>query len=72
MKILGTITVETIIVDTFILLIVCSIIILLHVKKIRTLRNSLAVTDQTQRRMNIVVTVIISTCIIIICIVSLV
>lgn len=70
MKILGTITVETIIVDTFILLIVCSIIILLHVKKIRTLRNSLAVTDQTQRRMNIVVTVIIS--IIIICIVSLV
>lgn len=70
MKILGTITVETIIVDTFILLIVCSIIILLHVKKIRTLRNSLAVTDQTQRRMNIVVKVIIS--IIIICIVSLV
>lgn len=70
MKILGTITVETIIVDTFILLIVCSIIILLHVKKIRTLQNSLAVTDQTQRRMNIVVTVIIS--IIIICIVSLV
>lgn len=70
MKILGTITVETIIADTFILLIVCSIIILLHVKKIRTLRNSLAVTDQTQRRMNIVVTVIIS--IIIICIVSLV
>lgn len=70
MKILGTITVETIIVDTFILFIVCSIIILLHVQKIRTLRNSLAVTDQTQRRMNIVVTVIIS--IIIICIVSLV
>lgn len=70
MKILGTITVETIIVDSFILLIICSIIILLHVKKIRTLRNSLAVTDQTQRRMNIVVTVIIS--IIIICIVSLV
>lgn len=70
MKILGTLTVETIIVNTFILLIVCSIIILLHVKKIRTLRNSLAVTDQTQRRMNIVVTVIIS--IIIICIVSLV
>lgn len=70
MKILGTITVETIIVDTFILLIVCSIIVLLHVKKMRTLRNSLAVTDQPQRRMNIVVTVIIS--IIIICIVSLV
>lgn len=71
MKILGTITVETIIVDTFILLIVCSIIVLLHVKKkMRTLRNSLAVSDQTQRRMNIVVTVIIS--IIIICIVSLV
>lgn len=70
MKILGTITVETIIVDTFILLIVGSIIVLLHVKKMRTLRNSLAVTDQPQRRMNIVVTVIIS--IIIICIVSLV
>lgn len=70
MKILGTITVETIIVDTFILLIVGSIIVLLHVKKMRTLRNSLAVTDQPQRRMNSVVTVIIS--IIIICIVSLV
>lgn len=70
MKILGTITVETIFVDTFILLIVCSIIILLHVKKIRTLRHSLAVTDQTQRRMKIVITVIIS--LIIICIVSLV
>ncbi|XP_052680271.1 trace amine-associated receptor 6-like [Crassostrea angulata] len=48
------------IVNFFILLIVCSIMTLLHVKKIRTLQNSLSVTEQSQRRMNIVVTVIIS------------
>lgn len=36
----------------------CSIIFTLHVKKIRTLRSSMSVTDQAQRRMNIVVTVI--------------
>lgn len=60
MAIISTITVGTIIFDTFILLIVCSIIILLHVKKkIRTLQHSPAVTDQTSR-MNIVVTLIIS------------
>ncbi|XP_052677164.1 somatostatin receptor type 5-like [Crassostrea angulata] len=44
----------------FIPLTVCSIIITLHVKKIRTLRSSMSVTDQAQRRMNIVVTVITS------------
>ncbi|XP_052680279.1 melanocortin receptor 4-like [Crassostrea angulata] len=49
----------SLIVNVFVLLIVCSIITLLHVKKIRTLRNSLSVTDHSQRRMNIVVTVII-------------
>ncbi|XP_052680275.1 somatostatin receptor type 5-like [Crassostrea angulata] len=46
-------------VNVFMLLIVCSIMALLHVKKIRTLQNSLSVTEQSQRRMNIVVTVII-------------
>lgn len=39
-------------------LIVCSIVIILHVVKIRTLQSSLSVTDQAQRKMNIVVTVI--------------
>lgn len=42
------------------LLTFCSIMTLLHVKKIRTLQNSLSVTDQSQRRMNVVVTLIIS------------
>lgn len=46
--------------NVLILLIVCSVVALLHVKKIRTLQNSLSVTEQSQRRMNIVVTVIIS------------
>lgn len=38
--------------DIIIFLIVCSIIIMLHVIKIRTLRSSMSVTDQAQRRMN--------------------
>uniref|UniRef100_A0A8W8LHA6 G-protein coupled receptors family 1 profile domain-containing protein n=1 Tax=Magallana gigas TaxID=29159 RepID=A0A8W8LHA6_MAGGI len=40
--------------------IVCSIIIMLHVKKIKTLRSSMSLTDQTQRRMNIVVSLTIT------------
>uniref|UniRef100_A0A8W8LMD6 G-protein coupled receptors family 1 profile domain-containing protein n=2 Tax=Magallana gigas TaxID=29159 RepID=A0A8W8LMD6_MAGGI len=48
------------VVNVFTLLIVCSIMTLLHVKKIRTLQNSLSVTDQSQRRMNIVVAMILS------------
>lgn len=48
-----------IIIDVVILLTVCLIMILFHVRKIRTLQNSLSVTDQSQRRMNIVVTVIV-------------
>uniref|UniRef100_A0A8W8LLS4 G-protein coupled receptors family 1 profile domain-containing protein n=1 Tax=Magallana gigas TaxID=29159 RepID=A0A8W8LLS4_MAGGI len=46
--------------NVFILLIVCSIMTILHVKKIRTLQNSLSVTDQSRRRMNIVVAMILS------------
>uniref|UniRef100_A0A8W8LJ49 G-protein coupled receptors family 1 profile domain-containing protein n=1 Tax=Magallana gigas TaxID=29159 RepID=A0A8W8LJ49_MAGGI len=52
--------VVALVINIFIPLTVCSIIILLHIKKIRTLRSSLSVTDQAQRRMNIVVTVITS------------
>lgn len=47
------------IIDVVLLLTVCIIMIFLHVKKIRTLQNSLSVTEQSQRRMNVVVTVII-------------
>uniref|UniRef100_A0A8W8LIR9 G-protein coupled receptors family 1 profile domain-containing protein n=1 Tax=Magallana gigas TaxID=29159 RepID=A0A8W8LIR9_MAGGI len=46
------------IINIIIPLLVCSIILTLHVKKIRTLRRSMSVTDQAERRMNIVVTVI--------------
>ncbi|XP_052680291.1 trace amine-associated receptor 8-like [Crassostrea angulata] len=49
-----------IIIDVVLLLTVLFIMILLHVKKIRSLQNSLSVTEQSQRRMNSVVTVIIS------------
>lgn len=49
-----------IILDVVLLLIVCFILILLHVQKIRTLQKSLSVTDRSQRRMNIVATVIVS------------
>lgn len=47
-------------IDVVLLLTVCIIMICLHVKKIRTLLDSLSVTDHSQRRMNIVLTVIIS------------
>lgn len=53
-------TITFFIVNVIILSMVCSVVILLHIKKIRTLQNSLSVTEQSQRRMNIVVTVIIS------------
>lgn len=53
------VTMIDIILRVFILLIVCSTMTIFHVKKIRTLQKSLSVTDQSQRRMNIVVTVII-------------
>lgn len=46
-------------VSTIVVVLVCAITITLHARKIKTIKNSLSVTRQSQTRMNLVVTIII-------------